>query len=61
MDWGQLEADEVRASLFTGCFDRESPWEIWDIFWLDRWRQVQAEKARGPADPIAQVRIQPWG
>lgn len=52
--WGPFGVDEVRA-LLTSCFDRSGPKtlpkEVRDAFWLDRWRQVQAERARGTAEP----------
>lgn len=54
MGWGPFGVDEVRA-LLTSCFDRSGPKtlpeEVRDAFWLDRWRQVQAERARGTAEP----------
>lgn len=58
MSWGRFGADEVRVRL-TSCFDRSGLWEVGDTFWLDRWRQVQAERARGTAEPQPGCELSP--
>lgn len=58
MGWGRFGADEVRVRL-TSCFDRSGLWEVGDTFWLDRWRQVQAERARGTAEPQPGCELRP--